>query len=171
MTKQQILDLINSDITTNGVGSITGAVLNNVLTTMANELPDYAEVDVTSGDILTLASSPVQILGTAATGSYYDIEKVAFEFSATGTYSVNGSEYISLISSNSNTVYSCPDTILELTDDSVVLRSQSDFSTIAQTQEAYNLQIVTSTQSAGTDPTGSMGTMKVKVWYHERTLG
>ena len=171
MTKQQILSLIDSDITTNGLGSITGAVLNNVLKSIADEMVDYTEVDLTSPQILSLASTPVQILATAGTGSYYDIEKVAIQYDAgTASYAVNGSEFISMMSSGSSAVFSCPDTLITESVDSIALRSQSDVGDYNYVSESYNLSMLTSTQSVGTDPTTGNGTLKVKVWYYNRTF-
>jgi hypothetical protein len=147
------------DTSQNPAGSSYKAEFNQIATTIGG-YQYYIAVTITSGETLTLFSSPVEILPAPGANKYYDF-KVYFE------YTYNSSPY------TSNTLHLVDNTNKRVSkefyiegSDNVILVSNMD------TQS--NLTTVNSNLLLGTtlsDPTGGDGSLKVKIYYNILDFG
>jgi hypothetical protein len=142
------------DTSQNPAGSSYMAELSQIASTVGG-YQYYSAVTISSGQTLTLFSSPVEILPAPGANKYYDF-KVYFE------YTYNSLAYTSnpiiLIDNTSKRVSKECDISGSY---NLILVSnmdtQSDLSTVNS-----NLSLATPT----TDPTGGDGSLKIKIWYN-----
>jgi hypothetical protein len=155
LTRTTLIHIVyTGDTSQNPAGSSYKAELNQIATTIGG-YQYYSAVTITSGETLTLFSSPVEILPAPGANKYYDF-KVYFE------YTYNSSPY------TSNTLHLVDNTNKRVSkefyiegSDNVILVSNMD----AQS----NLATVNSNLLLGTtlsDPTGGDGSLKVKIYYN-----
>lgn len=143
----------------------------------ANELMglSYAEVAMTSTDILAMGTSPFELLEAPGAGKYYDVESVVLEFTA-GSVQYDFGDYLALQLFNrkmiTSEVITAPPGKLTLS----IVKDIDNASiteylpiTINQNQEA-NTPLLLGTHDES-DPINGDGTMLVKIWYSIRTFG
>ncbi|ANF51753.1 hypothetical protein A0O34_15115 [Chryseobacterium glaciei] len=98
MTKQEILDAIQDQITTNGLQEITGQILNMILTSIATIIPDDAMLTSSFGGIVTPASVIVVTPGQqkwvfANPGTYPNYGGFTFVANKINILSYDGAEW------------------------------------------------------------------------------
>ena len=119
---------------------------------------NYSAVTITSGQMLSIGSTPIEILPAPGASKYYDF-KVYFEYIFNTTpYTVTGQ--LQLIDNTTKRVTNLFDINGQLTDRVLVsdINSQNQFLSINS-----NLELTTSN---GSDPTLGDGTLKIKIFYN-----
>jgi len=118
----------------------------------------YTAVTITSGEILTLNSSPVVILPSLGSSQYYDY-KMYFEYDF-GTIGYTGLTQVRLVNDSLDQLSS---TIDCATTDNVVTIWNNNF-----TSSLFNTNIILYNAS---DPTSGDGIIKVKIYYNIVNFG
>lgn len=135
----------------------------------------YTEVDITSSQILNMGSTPIELLPAPNTNEYYDINKIALEYTyGTVPYTLendhlafnNYSAYIhkTLIIMQFNTAIIASNNsggLLDTIDTNLALQNQIN-------GIGNNVELTTYNS---TNPTGGDGTLKAKIWYKIITFG
>lgn len=142
------------DPSQNVAGSSYKAELNQLATTIGG-FQYYSAVTISSGQILTLNSSPIEILPSPGVDKYYDF-KVYFEY------------YYGSLSYVSNPIYLIDGTGKYITEqfdiqapyNSILVSNMNSFANYSPVNS--NLQLTTPT----TDPTSGDGSIKIKIWYN-----
>lgn len=119
---------------------------------------NYSAVTITSVQMLSIGSTPIEILPAPGASKYYDF-KVYFEYIFNTTpYTVTGQ--LQLIDNTTKRVTNLFDINGQLTDRALVsdINSQNQFLSINS-----NLELTTSN---GSDPTLGDGTLKIKIFYN-----
>jgi hypothetical protein len=142
--------------------------INNTISEIPIDNTQYTEVAISSAQILTMGSSPKNILPNGlGENPYYDIEKCIIEYHNVTPYSLdvdilimNGFDKIVIDRQFITIGASCVVTLKSL--------SGVDNSKITPSL-GRNFAITTTDYS--TNPTGGTGTMLFKIWYKVRTFG
>jgi hypothetical protein len=155
ITPTTLIHIVSTgDTSQNSAGSSYKAELNQIAPIIGG-YQYYSAVTITSGEILTLFSSPVEILPSPGTNKYYDF-KVYFE------YTYNSSTY------TSNTIFLIDNSNKRVSkefyiegSDNVILVSNMDTQSNLTT---VNSNLLLSTTVS--DPTSGDGDLKIKIWYN-----
>jgi hypothetical protein len=164
VTLNSLVHIVNTgDTSQNSTGSSYKADLGQLGDAMGG-YQYYTAVTISSAQILSSNSSPIQILPTPGAGKYYDAKFIV-------EYTYNTTQYVSA----NNTV------ITDGTTNPYVLFALSSYSTdkvfISQSMNGTSSSNGISTNTSlslktlTADPTTGNGTMLIKVWYSIRTLG
>lgn len=135
----------------------------------------YKEVSISSAQILSLGTLPVELLSAPGGKSYYVLEKVILEYHPVTTQYTFPNDYLWIDSANSQSAivhpllitnslyrYCLINTFGNMVNDPIFLVSFTVSSALNQP--------VYFTTWASTDPTLGDGTMKVKIWYSIKTM-
>jgi hypothetical protein len=147
------------DPSQNVAGSSYKAELNQIAPIVGG-YQYYSEVSVTSSELLTLNSLPIEILPAPGVDKYYDF-KVYFEY------------YFGTLAYVSNPIYLVDDTgkyitanfDLQAPSDSVLISNMVSFSNFSPINSSLTLFTPT------TDPTSGDGDLKIKIWYNVVDFG
>lgn len=152
------------------VGSDTAALL--ALIASVGETVSYAEVAISSAEILTLGSSAVTLLPAPGADEYYDIKDLIIE-STGGTTPYTLADPTLMIQIDGEYSYIDKNIIngggVSFAKISTAVYSSAD-SYIHTAVQSTN-SAVTITTDNGADPTVGNGTLLVKIWYVLRTIG
>ena len=158
-------DLIHIVIPTDTTDDPAGSSYKADIGQVANAIGGYqyySAITISSADILTLNSIPVELLPSPGVGKYYDT-KMIFE------YTFNTTPYTTIGSINvtdgTNIVYE--------TFNLTVLGNDTIFIAQSMTNPTFFLNLNTPLYLTTpiTDPTSGDGTMLIKIWYSIRTVG
>jgi hypothetical protein len=123
----------------------------------------YSAVTIPSADILTLSSTPVELLPAPASG-YYDAKFII-------EYTFNTTPYITvgnvIITDGTNTIYNDIFDFASFGADTIFIVQSMNGPT--NTGITANNGIYLTNQTA--DPTSGDGDLLVKIWYSIRTVG
>lgn len=167
-------------LTTSNTG-IAGSIWNNqgVLNIGSSfSYLRYTEVNISSASLLDIDNNNISLLTTLGTGSYYDLDRIIFEFSkGTASYTWTNDYFIINAPSGSQTYFDI-NLITSGQTGAIIIK---DFNSEMPTGEEFttNRRInVNGTNSDisiysfnGTAPTVGNGTIKAKIWYYIRTFG
>ena len=135
-------------------------------------------VEVTANQLKTDLVNGIDLGLPKAVGKYLEFDKVIFEFNnGTTPYTVVGTEFLVVYSSNFNAVYTCPDNLLANGADAIAVRHDVDLgynsgqNTFYTDNEDWYLSIFDATQGAGTLPTDGDGTLRLKIYHKTITFG
>jgi len=121
---------------------------------------NFVEVDISSSEILNIKTSPVQILPTPPSGSYYDF-KVFIEYTH-GTSPYTLTQPINIIRSSGGNIGGSIN----------INGATTNLSSVGYPTSAVALdQGINISTSSLSDPTGGDGTIKVKLYYNTITFG
>jgi hypothetical protein len=147
------------DPSQNVAGSSYKAELNQIAYTVGG-YQYYSSVTISSGEILTLNSSPIEILPAPGTNKYYDF-KVYFEYYYGTTPYVANTIYLV----DGTGKYVTREVDIQGPDDSILISNMYSFANYSPVNS--NIQLTTPT----TDPTGGDGSLKIKIWYNVVDFG
>lgn len=133
--------------------------------TLSQNFDLYKEVNLSSDDILTLRSIPIELLEIITGDRYYIIDTIAFEFTPGLTAYDGGFSSLLLISdveqNQSITISSLLISSLDYKQLVVNSFNASKIGVIALTLNQSGLYFTTDSG----DPSNGDGTLKVKIWY------
>lgn len=163
---------------------ITGTKVNENGSYTASKFPfsdftgtgfaNYAEVSISSAEILTLGDSPISLLPTLGAQEYYDA-KLIFEYTDVGVDYVLADKLVLRINGTSNClipasfITSGGNKLVSITDPYIFLPNEAD-GTVERVpvQPGSGMDFQT---LEGNNPTTGNGTILVKIWYTVRTFG
>jgi hypothetical protein len=161
VTLNSLVHIVNTnDISQSSTGSSYKADLGQLGVAMGG-YQYYTAITVTSAEILTSNSSPVELLPNPGAGNYYDAKYVS-EFTYNTTTYIGG--IVSITDSNLGSIYQIGD-FATMTSDLISIK----ISTEAQLQMIPNSPIYLYTASS--DPTTGDGEFLIKIWYSIKTMG
>jgi hypothetical protein len=144
------------------------------------DFAQYKEVTITSSQVLTLGTSPVQLLGAPAANKYYSIEKIILEYTYfTAAYTVPASDYfwinsgyymggdLSMLTQSVNAFVELSKTT------SSELVGPPGITSVSFTFADYYLLTddVNLTTFSGVNPSAGDGSIKAKIWYKSLNFG
>jgi len=131
---------------------------------------DYTEtiVNISSAQILTMGTTPIELLPAAGVGNYYDVEKIVIEFSSGAVQYTTGTiTDLTYVSSSGNIINTSVD-LIQATDNIVFMSTIPTYvlnqSYYVSKNESYSL-----TTNDSTNPTLGNGTLRVKI-YHKTII-
>ena len=163
VTINDLIHIVNTgDISQDPSGSSYKANIGQVADAIGG-YQYYTAVTVSSAEILTLSSSPIELLPAPGVGYYYDIKLILEYTFNTTPYTVASGDLI--IDDGTNVMYDIFS--LQSIGADVVFMTQSMVG--PNTIIFPNSSIYLSQQTA--DPTLGDGEMLLKIWYSIRSLG
>jgi hypothetical protein len=164
-----------------GTSSITGSLLGtssyaNVAGQLAGDL--FAEVNISSAEILNMGSSSIELLPAAGANKYYDIDRIVLEYSSgSATYNFGANNFPTVYFSNlnkyqlmsnagwdtSNRIWIIKFAASELAND-----GSQDYPKV--TSQDLNESVILTTWT-GANPTTGNGTIRALIYYRLETFG
>jgi hypothetical protein len=165
VTLSSLVHIVNTgDTSQNSTGSSYKADLGQLGGAMGG-YQYYTEVAVSSAEILTLNSLPIELLPTPGVGNYYDT-KIIIE------YTFNTTPYVSpgisndvVIGDGTNLMYDIYSLNILSADSVFMIQSMVGPNSLVYPNTALYLS------QQGGDPTSGDGEFLVKIWYSIRTVG
>jgi len=153
----------------NGWGE--GHLNNNI--GWGNSEYSITEVNISSAQILAMGTTPIELLPAAGVNKYYDIDKVIMEFTYTsGIYDINMQP---VFKCGTNLNYGLTDQTLTWTNDTqvfvvndIAIGTASGYPSNQPLSLNSALELTTNT---GVNPTGGVGSFRVKIYHKTITFG
>ena len=131
----------------------------------------YTEVNISSSDILSMDSTPVELLPAPGAGKYYDVDKIIFEFSYNSLVYNTANNFLNIFNGRGTTnIYA---SLLTDTTDTVCITKLSTFFdsgdgglAVAPLVGINSALILT----AGAPITSGNSTLKAKIYYKTMTF-
>lgn len=137
----------------------------------------YTEVDITSSQIKSMGSSPVELLPAPGANSYYDIDKIILEFTyaAPAYTSTDASFFIGTVDGNYVGAWFPKTLITRTANRYTVMNGLSPVNVVGSfceySEDELNLAIKLTTSSGSNNPASGNGTLKAKIYYRIVTIG
>jgi hypothetical protein len=164
VTLNSLVHIVNTnDISQSSTGSSYKADLGQVAGAIGG-YQYYSAVTISSADILTLSSVPVELLPAPGAGNYYDTKFII-------EYTFNTTPYITvgnvIITDGTNTIYNDIFDFASFGTDTIFIVQSMIGPT--NTGITSNSGLYLTNQTA--DPTSGDGDLLVKIWYSIRSVG
>jgi len=135
----------------------------------------YVEVPISSAQILSMSSSPIELLPNSGTNNYYDIEKIIFEYTY-GSSFYTFSQIFFRVEYNNNELAKVSTDFFGVTEDAlgIILFSTENDSSNSINYFYPNSGFLNKKLRmfvTGGNPTGGDGTILAKIWYKLKTFG
>jgi hypothetical protein len=163
VTINDLIHIVNTgDISQDPSGSSYKANIGQVADAIGG-YQYYTAVTVSSAEILTLSSSPIELLPNPGIGNYYDAKFII-------EYTFNTTPYVTVrplaITDGTNISYEC--FILSSYGSDTIFIYQSMVGTLGNGFFSNNPLYITNQL---VDPTSGDGELLIKIWYSIRSLG
>jgi hypothetical protein len=144
--------------------------------------PEYTEtiVNISSAQILSMGTTPIELLPAPGAGKYYDIDKIVLESNGTVAYTIASDAYLYI--SEGMTFFLDAAILVDYVASGVPLysiissRSIEDLTPDGEYRYSYNainraVNLEYYTDSGATNPTTGNGTLRVKIYHKTITFG
>lgn len=172
--------LANANFNALGMDEMTRDMTKVISAVNASNLDEmvYTEVSVSSAQIKAMGTTPVELLAAPASNKYYDIDKVALEYTHVTTNYTMGTTTSLIIGTTDNGYYGAwVSTLLLNNGASSFMVTDYPTANPNAVPATVEVEIIGTPQAVylstddSADPTLGDGTLLVKIWYKVRTFG